>query len=68
MVAKRVDCIRDYIPHVARFFDREGKETQIRAEVVWVEIQNSGERIPLRAYLSEEYYYGDYTRMMWHES
>lgn len=55
--------LRDYIPRVARFLDSEGKETQIRAEVAWVEIQKSGERIPLELYLSEEYYYGDYTRM-----
>lgn len=55
--------LRDYIPRVARFLDSEGKETQIRADVTWVEIQKSGERIPLELYLSEEYYYGDYTRM-----
>ena len=55
--------LRDYIPRVARFLNSEGKETQIRADVTWVEIQKSGERIPLELYLSEEYYYGDYTRM-----
>lgn len=55
--------LRDYIPRVARFLNSEGKETQIRADVAWVEILKSGEKIPLELYLSEEYYYGDYTRM-----
>lgn len=54
---------RDYIPKVAVFYDINGNETGIRDEIAWVLLKKSGEHIPPERYLSEEYYYGDYTKM-----
>ena len=54
---------RDYIPRVVSFLDAEGRETEKREEIREVLIRKSGERTALSRYLSEEYYYGDYTRM-----
>ena len=52
---------RDYIPEVAGFYDAHGKETGIRDEIAEVRLKKSGACVPLKRYLSEEYYYGDYT-------
>ena len=54
---------RDYIPEVAGFYDVHGKETGIRDEIAEVCLKKSGACVPLKSYLSEEYYYGDYTKM-----
>ena len=54
---------RDYIPRVAEFLDESGTVTDRRDETAYVLVKKSGERVPLSRYLSEEYYYGDYTRM-----
>ena len=54
---------RDYIPRVAEFLDESGAVTDRRDETAYVLVKKSGERITLSRYLSEEYYYGDYTRM-----
>lgn len=54
---------RDYIPRVAEFLDESGVVTDRRDETAYVLVKKSGERITLSRYLSEEYYYGDYTRM-----
>ena len=54
---------RDYIPKVAEFLDESGAVTDRRDETAYVLVKKSGERITLSRYLSEEYYYGDYTRM-----
>ena len=52
---------RDYIPEVAGFYDAHGKGTEIRDEIAEVRLKKSGACVPLKRYLSEEYYYGDYT-------
>ena len=54
---------RDYIPRIVTFYDKSGRETGIRSEITEVLLKKSGERISPERYLSEEYYYGDYTRM-----
>ena len=54
---------RDYIPEVAGFYDVHGKETGIRDEIAEVCLKKSGACVPLKSYMSEEYYYGDYTKM-----
>lgn len=50
--------LRDYVPRVARFLDGKGDETQLWAYVACVETQKTCERIPLKSYLSEEYFMG----------
>ena len=54
---------KDFIPQVVEFYDKNGQITDIRDEVATVYIQKSQTSIPFSKYLTEEYYYGDYTRM-----
>lgn len=53
----------EYLPAVVEFLDKNGRETELRKEVQAVRLKKSGQMITLDQYLSEEYYYGDYTRM-----
>ena len=53
----------EYLPDAVEFLDSRGKPTELRREVCSVRLKRSGERITLAEYLSEQYYYGDYTRM-----
>lgn len=53
----------EYLPTVVEFLDKDGCETDLRKEVQAVRLKKSGQMITLDQYLSEEYYYGDYTRM-----
>lgn len=55
--------LEEYIPNVVAFYDKEETITEEKDQVAFVEIKKSGKRIPLFRYLSEEYYYGDYTRL-----
>ena len=55
--------LKEYLPHVAEYYDRSGKRTEIKNEVSEILLKRTGERIPRDMYLSEEYYYGDYTKM-----
>ncbi len=54
---------RDYIPKVAVFYNEMGTGTERKDEIREVLLKKSGERIDVKRYLSEEYYYGDYTKM-----
>lgn len=54
---------RDYIPEVVTFYDDSGRETDQRDEIRNVLIKKSGECVAVERYLSEDYYYGDYTKM-----
>lgn len=54
---------RDYLPQVAEYYDVNNQITELRKNVHHVLLKKSGEKIPLPSYLSDEYYYGDYTRM-----
>lgn len=54
---------KDYIPQIVSFYDKEGKITDIRNEICSVLIHKSNQCISLTDYLSEKYYYGDYTKM-----
>ena len=54
---------RDYLPLVVEFRGYDGHVVKKRDEVNSVYIRKSGEQVSLSRYLSEEYYYGDYTKM-----
>lgn len=54
---------KNFIPQVVKFYDKNGQITDVRDEVTTVYIQKSQTTIPFSKYLTEEYYYGDYTRM-----
>ena len=52
-----------YLPRVVEFLDARGEPTEIRQDVRSVLLKKSEQRITLEQYLSENYYYGDYTKM-----
>ena len=54
---------RDYIPKVAAFYDSDGRITDKREETERVFLKKQCESVTVDQYLSEQYYYGDYTRM-----
>ena len=54
---------RDYIPTAAEFLDENGADTDRRDKAAYVLLKKSGEKVAVSQYLSEEYYYGDYTRL-----
>ena len=54
---------KDFIPEIVDFYDETGQITDIKEEIVTVYIKNLQTYIPFEKYLTEEYYYGDYTKM-----
>ena len=54
---------KDFIPEIVDFYDETGQITDIKEEIVTVYIRNFQTYIPFEKYLTEEYYYGDYTKM-----
>ena len=54
---------KDYIPEVVEFYDSNGEITDIKSEVAKVLVRKTGVWIPGNEYLTEKYYYGDYTKM-----
>lgn len=54
---------KDYIPGIVSFYDSCGKITDKISEVETVFLHHSGIYVPFREYLSDSYYYGDYTKM-----
>lgn len=54
---------KDFIPQIVDFYDKNGNITDIRADIASVYIRKQQVSIPFEKYLTEEYYYGDYTKM-----
>lgn len=54
---------KDFIPEIVDFYDESGQITDIKEEIATVYIRNFQTYIPFEKYLTEEYYYGDYTKM-----
>ena len=54
---------KDFIPEIVDFYDETGQITDVKEEIVTVYIRNFQTYIPFEKYLTEEYYYGDYTKM-----
>lgn len=53
----------EYYPKVFQFLNSELKEEEEREKVRWVYINKSKTIVPVQLFSSEEYYYGDFTRM-----
>ena len=56
-------CEDYFIPEIVDFYDESGQITDIKEEIATVYIRNFQTYIPFEKYLTEEYYYGDYTKM-----
>lgn len=54
---------KEYLPSIIQFLNAKEQRVEKLREVVWVEMKRTGERISKHQFYSEEYYYGDYTRM-----
>lgn len=54
---------KDYIPEVVEFYNSDGEITDVKSEVSKVLVRKTGLWIPSNEYLTEKYYYGDYTKM-----
>ena len=54
---------KDFIPQIVEFYNADGEITDMRDEIATVYIKKSQTSIPFPKYLTEEYYYGDYTKM-----
>lgn len=54
---------KDYIPKVASFFTEDSEITDEKSCVSKALLHKSNTMVPFTEYLSEKYYYGDYTKM-----
>ncbi|WP_256157917.1 hypothetical protein [Blautia marasmi] len=46
-----------------RFTDIQGRYTTKKDDIVWAQIQKTKKKVRAADFFSEDYYYGDYTRM-----
>lgn len=54
---------QEYMPRLVTFLNREGKEEEKITQIVCAKVHKSEEYISQERYFSEEYYYGDFTKM-----
>lgn len=54
---------KDYFPGIVTFLDKDGNEESWKDAVVWAKVLKTGEIVPVMDFLSEKYYYGDFTLM-----
>lgn len=54
---------KDYIPQVVTFYDVNGQEASDRKDITHALIKRTGELVPIRTIFSDEYYYGDFTKL-----
>lgn len=54
---------KDYIPQIITFYDVDGKEADDRSAITHAMIKRTGELVPIKTIFSDEYYYGDFTKM-----
>ena len=52
-----------FYPRILRYLNCEMQEETEKEKTVWTYICKTGEIVPVRQFLSDEYYYGDFTRM-----
>lgn len=55
--------MREYLPTIVTFLDEQGQEDDETKTVTQVLLHRTGEKIPIKQFFSEEYYYGDFTKM-----
>lgn len=54
---------KDYIPQIVTFYDEKGKVVSDRVDITHALIKRTGELVPIRRFFSDEYYYGDFTKL-----
>lgn len=54
---------KEYIPQLVSFFDANGQEASDRKDITHALIKRTGELVPVKTFFSDEYYYGDFTKL-----
>ena len=54
---------KDYIPQIVTFYDKNGQEASNRADITHAFIKRTKELVPIKTFFSDEYYYGDFTKL-----
>lgn len=54
---------KDYIPQIVSFHDKNGVEAFDRKEITHALIKRTKELVPIKTFFSDEYYYGDFTKL-----
>lgn len=54
---------KDYIPQIVSFHNEAGQEVSDRKDITHALIKRTGELVPIRKFFSDDYYYGDFTKM-----
>ena len=54
---------KDYIPQIVTFYDKNGQEASNRADITHALIKRTDELVPIKKFFSDEYYYGDFTKL-----
>lgn len=54
---------KEYIPQIVSFYNKNGKEVSNRADISHALIKRTGEFVPIKTFFSDEYYYGDFTKL-----
>ena len=54
---------KDYIPQIVTFYDSAGKEASDRIDITHAFIKRTNELVPIKIFFSDEYYYGDFTKL-----
>lgn len=54
---------KEYIPQIVSFYDADGIEASDRKDITHALIKQTGELVPIQTFFSDEYYYGDFTRL-----
>lgn len=54
---------KEYIPQIVSFYDANGQEASDRKDITHALIKRTGELVPVKTFFSDEYYYGDFTKL-----
>lgn len=54
---------KDYVPQIVSFHNANGLEVSNRADITHAFIKRTQELVPIKTFFSDEYYYGDFTKM-----
>ena len=54
---------KDYLAQIVDFYDIHGQEASDRADITHALIKRTKELVPIKTFFSDEYYYGDFTKL-----
>lgn len=54
---------KEYLSSLVIFLNNNGQVVEKKEEVVWAYVKRKKQKLPIEKFFSDEYYYGDYTKM-----